>query len=374
VKVNRGSFVWFVLLLSLPLLAQSPYSWSVKASKDRVYMHEAVHLSYECRFSGEADQYAIEFKPFKEGADYRIEVLKEEGRYDGDKWISRFEYVLFPKREGALELSLDATMFKTNKESIENAIIGRDNVEDDYFVSGTSVKLPSVSVEVLPQPQPYAGMFTLRVQPSKPRVEAYEPVQVRVTLEGNGNIEVMEPFELDIEGTTRFSEAPLYDFRLTPRGFEGALIQHLAFSAEENFTIPSLEFTYFDLQSRTTKVLKTASYPIEVVQVHTPESLLDAQVHESAPLFKWEWTYLNYLMTFLLGMAVGGYLFRRRHRKKELLRHHSLVELIENARDKKALLLLLASSGMPCFDKMIAQAEQRQSSLGTLKKEALAEL
>jgi len=306
---NRGSaWVWLLWLLPLFLEAQTRYAWSVTQSKTSAAAFEAVAVEYTCRFDTEGYEYIIAFNPPKETDDYRL-VLESAGEQIVDeKRINTYRYILFPKRAGELKLAFSASMEHTTKASIENTTIGRDNVEKiDY--TAVSAALPAVSVAVSPHGARYAGHLELRLDTDKKTVEAYTPVQVRVSLEGYGNIDGLKPFTLDIPGAKVFTDGEQKQLTLGDNGFEGSITQQFAVVSDHDFTIPALQLVYYDTVRKTEQTLAAGPIAVAVTSAPAPAAGQPSEkTVEGTEAAGGGWSWLHLVVALVAGIVIGRFL------------------------------------------------------------------
>jgi hypothetical protein len=260
-RQNLGSLLVAVLLfLASTVYANEPYTWSLKANKSSVYVNEAIAIEYTCDFQDQAYLHVIELNIAGENEEYRllsqgvVETIQDGKRRD------TFRYVLFPKKAGQKEFSFKVLMRKTTKDSIENSVIGRDNVED-YAFNDQEVLLPLLNLEVLGHQEKMTGHFSMDVTLDKSEVKAYEPVHLDLKVSGEG------------------------DYR--------------------DFTIKPIELRYFDTIKKERIVLRSEIFEVNVKEAYTKEELLD-DVEERGETW-WSWSYLNYLFIFVLGLILGRY-------------------------------------------------------------------
>lgn len=358
-----------VLILSfISSLHAEPYVWRVESSASEVFEHEALHLTYQCIFDDEAMPFAIDLHPSLQTNNYRLERLSEMESVSEGRRVNRYEWVLFPKRSGDVNVTMTAIMRQTTQGSIENAIIGRDNVQD-YQFSDTNISLPPVSVHVKPHKADLFGSYRLQLDVKKESVEAFEAIPVTVRLEGIGNTNRLDPFEIDIEGVHTFTDTPKQAFTLTPRGFKGSLSQRFALSSDQNFTIKPMQFTYFDQDGAGIKTLTTPQKNIVVRQAFSVDTLLDetdADIAERDVDLVW----LDWLMVFISGAVTGWFL--RRHIQafwpKKI--DASWQKRLEKSKKVSELMVILAMDKRRRFDALIKRAEKEKWALKRLKQEA----
>ncbi|MHC3994259.1 hypothetical protein ACXWTF_05475 [Thiomicrolovo sp. ZZH C-3] len=301
---------WLWILLLLPLLsraAETTYSWSAVATKTRVAQHEAFAVEYTCRFDSQAYAYIIAFDPAKETEGYRIEPQNSDEQIVEGRRVNRYRFTVFPKQAGPLTLAFTATMEHTTKASIENAVIGRDNVEKlDY--TARRVALPVVTVEVAPQETPYAGHLQLSLDVDRETVDAFTPVQVAVKLEGHGNLDVLTPFAIEVPDTRQFTDGEQKTLRLGDNGYAGSIRQQFAIVSDHDFTVPALQLSYYDTEQKRTVTLSTQPH---TVTVRAAAASAANGENEAAPAdvpVPWSASWLHLLLALLAGIVIGRFL------------------------------------------------------------------
>lgn len=368
-KQNPGKLFLWLLLSMTTLFAQEPYEWSVTASKHNVVVNEAVMLHYTCRFNDDGSLYTIEFKPPETTDSYRLYILSENERIRGGIRINEYLFLFFPMRAGSQHIDFTATMRHTTKASIENTVIGRDNVEDIDF-SDKQVTLPPVELQVAPAAVGMVGRFTLDMQLSKKEVNAFEPIHLTLTVEGEGNFDQFVPFVIeDIPGVRIFTETPQKRYELSEHGFRGKWVQKLALVAEKGFRLDKFELAYFDIDDRKVKRLRSDAETIVVTKSAQREELLDSDEEEGAS-WEWSWAYFNYLLTFLTGWIAGRWL---RKKPLEKIRDESLIGRIKRSDSAKALAMTLVLSADERFAPLITKLEKTPdaANLVQAKRDAL---
>lgn len=355
-KRNRGrGLVWLAWLLPLWLQAQAPYAWSVVQSKTSAALHEAVVVEYTCRFDGEAYEYIIVFNPPPETEAYRLVVQGTREQIVGGKRVNTYRYVVFPKQAGMLTLAFDASMERTTKASIENTVMGRDNVQKiDY--TAQKAALPPVTVAVAPQETPYAGQMRLRVDVDKTEADPYVPVQVRIRLEGHGNLDVFKPFALEIPGARVFTDGPERKLQLDDNGYEGTIDQQFAVVSDRNFTVPALRLRYFDTGLGAVKMLESGEKHVTIRPAASGEqsSVPPVQTHTDAGSQTGHW--LQLLLALAAGIAIGRFLLPVSAAESGKL---PLSERLSRCRDPEKFAAYLAMLDAEKYRGIIDEIERR---------------
>ena len=368
-RQNRGRLLALALLfMSTVLIAAEPYTWSLKMSKNSVYVNEAVEIEYTCSFQDQAYLHVIEFTPEQENEAYRLLPLGVIEKTTDGRRSDTYRYVLFPKKSGQRSFAFHALMRKTTQASIENSVIGRDNVEDYSFVD-TKVALPTVVLDISAHQENLTGHFSLNVTLDKNEVKAYEPVHLDTHIQGEGNFDEMQDIVLLIDGVKVFSEVGEKHYKLTENGFQGEWEQKFSLVGAKDFTIKPIVLSYFDIVKKERVLLRSESFDIKVQEAYLKEELLDEVDDESSSW--WSWSYLNYVFTLILGVVLGRYSLHFKAIKKS---PEGFVEEIEACNSVNRVLTKLVINGDTRFSSLIQKYDLlgSKASLKELKREIVS--
>ena len=128
-----------------------------------------------------------------------------------------------------------------------------------------------ISVDPLPQrPADFSGgvgKFNISATIDKKEVKAGEPINIRVVVGGIGNLKLLKQPIIEFPKDFDQYDAKITDkTRLTANGLEGNMIyDFLAVPRNQGqYTIPAIEFTYYDTSSSRYKTIKTQPFTIKV--------------------------------------------------------------------------------------------------------------
>ena len=194
------------------------------------------------------------------GQNYRTVVLKQT--------------LLFPQRSGKLTLrsgTFDVVARIANQARAQS-------IFDDFFSSYSEVNktlsTPQVDINVKPLPSGKPASFTGTVGDLKMTsainskvVKANESVTLTIEFSGSGNLKLIKTPEVKFP-----ADFDLYDpkiennLKTTASSVTGKqTIEYLAIPRHAgDFTIPAVEYSYFDLKSNSYKTLSTPEYSIHV--------------------------------------------------------------------------------------------------------------
>ncbi|TGX83495.1 tetratricopeptide repeat protein [Palleniella muris] len=184
------------------------------------------------------------------------------------------QYVMYPQMTGKLEIP--SITFKgivvqenTNVDPFEAFFNGGSG----YIEVKRNIVAPSVNVNVLPLPTRPAGFsggvgtFSISGSLNKKTVTANDPVTLRVVISGNGNLKLIkQPVVQFPKDFDKYSPKSSDKTKLTGNGLEGSMIYDYLFvpRRQGEYTIPAVEFTYYDIEANSYKTIKTQPQTISV--------------------------------------------------------------------------------------------------------------
>lgn len=251
------------------------------ASKTTVYEQEAILLTYKVYTVVNLRQLRGDMPDLKGFHTQEVDLPQQKkftlehykGRnYNTTVWS---QYVLFPQQTGKLEVP--SITF--------DGVVAQQTVSDDpfdaFFNGGGYVEVkkkittPKVVINVQPLPAKPAGFsgavgeFKLASSINATDVKTNDAVTIKLTLSGTGNMKLIGTPEMKFPQDFEIYDPKVTDdYKLTSNGLTGTkTFEYLAIPRHAgNFTIPAVEFTYFDLKSNSYKTLKTEAYNLKVAK------------------------------------------------------------------------------------------------------------
>lgn len=250
-------------------------------SKTKVYEQEAVLVTYKLYTRYDISGIgAVKFPEFK--GFYVQDVELDPNRqlslehYNGRNYNTFIlkQSLLFPQHSGDLTLEagkVDVTLRVRSNRRVNNIF---DSFFDTYNDVEKSLAIPSASIEVMPLPDGApasfngaVGTFTMSSDISSTELNANDAVTLKVKISGTGNMRLLKnpeiTFPLDFDVYDPKVETSV---KTTLNGLQGSRsIEYLAIPRfGGDFDIPSSEFSYFDLSTKSYKTLKTPAYKLKV--------------------------------------------------------------------------------------------------------------
>ena len=259
-------------------------------SKTKVHEQEALLLSYKLYFAGvEGAQMTPntrlpEFKGFLKQELEMENIQTELEHYNGRNYQTAVVYrtLLFPQRSG--DIVIDPAQFELQLR-VQNRAQVR-SIFDDFFGSYVTVNkaltAPGVTIHVeeLPAGKPVGfsggvGQFNISSTISDTDLPANEAVTLTLTIQGAGNMKLLKTPAVDWpEGFEVYDPTVTNNFRNSTAGVSGTkTIKYLAIPrAGGTYTIPAVQFSYYDTQSDTYKTLSTPEYTLNIARSATEDA------------------------------------------------------------------------------------------------------
>ncbi len=360
-RKNLGRFLIIFLLSWHVGLVASTYEWSAYSSKKEAFVNEAIYLRYVCKFSDRGELYNIDFNPVTDNEQYSVELLSQTANILDGKRVDSYEYIAFVKKPMLMKFDFNVSMKKTTQDSIENTVLGRDNVENEEFLTKT-IKQKSLSVKIKETKTTLSGNFKIDIKSDKPSVKAYEPYHMAVTIKGNGNFKALKPIEFKIDGVKVFAGKAKEMIKLTKDGYVGSWRQKFAFVGDRDFKIPAVKIEHFDIKSQTLKSLSIESMNVKVAKGFKKEELLDDISSER----EFDFGFIYYILAFVAGFLVAKVDYKT---KKTDAKDEIFIQKIKDSKSLNELGMILALSDDKRFKELILEMENKRTiSLDEAKK------
>jgi len=252
------------------------------ASKTSVYEQEAILLTYKIYTQVNLTELRGDIPDLKGFHTQEVELPNQKTftleHYNGRNYNTTIwrQLVLFPQQTGKIEIP-SVTFEGTVSQRIASA-----DPFDAFFNGGNYVNITKnlvtpkliIDVKELPAGKPAnfsggVGEFTLSSSINTQDLKTNDAVTIKLVISGTGNMKLINTPEVGFP-----QDFEIYDpkvdnkFNLTRNGLAGSkVIEYLAIPRHAGtYTIPPIEFSYFDLKSQSYKTLKTDAYTLNVAK------------------------------------------------------------------------------------------------------------
>lgn len=253
-------------------------------SKTRVHEQECILLSYKVYWAG-VDLVQLtnnvklpEFKGFMKQDLEQSEIQTQMEHYNGRNYQTAVIYqtLLYPQKAGDIKIdpaSFEVVLRVQNRAQVRS-------IFDDFFATYTNVtktlNVPATTIHVdaLPSGKPAGfsggvGSFTLESNITEQDISTNDAVTLTLSIKGNGNMKLLKNPAIDWpEGFEVYDPKVTNNFKTTTSGMSGTkTIEYLAIArAAGDYTIPAVEYSYYDTKTESYQTLTTPEYTIHVAR------------------------------------------------------------------------------------------------------------
>lgn len=253
------------------------------ASKTNVYEQEAILLTYKVYTVLNLTSLSGKMPDLKGFHTQEVELPRNKTfsleHYNGRnyKTVVWSQYILFPQQSGELEIP------SITYEGIVAQQVHTDDPFEAFFNGGSNyvevrknITTPKLVVHVSPlpagKPEGFSGgvgEFSVNSSISTKELKTNDAVTIKLVISGTGNMKLISAPEVDFPKDFEVYDPKIDNkFTLTKNGLSGnKVIEYLAIPRHAGtYKIPPIEFSYFDLQTKSYKTLKTEAYELDVAK------------------------------------------------------------------------------------------------------------
>lgn len=253
-------------------------------NKKKVYEQEAILLTYKIYTTVNLTNVSGKMPDLKGFHTQEVEMPKGNREFELEHYKGRnyrtivwSQYVLFPQQSGQLEIP-SITFEGTIAQRVQNY-----DPFEAFFNGGSSyvnvqkaIHTPKLTIDVSPLPSGkpasyYGGVGDFKISStiSTTELKENEAVTLKLVISGTGNMKLIKTPEVKFPADFEIYDPKVDNkFTLKTSGLSGnKVIEYLAIPRHGgNYTIPPVEFSYFDVKSGGYKTLATPEYVLNVAK------------------------------------------------------------------------------------------------------------
>lgn len=251
-------------------------------SKDRIYEQEGFMVTFKLYTTlNVVDFGRIEFPEFEgflvEELDVPSNQQLQMEHYEGRNYYTAVlrKTLLFPQRAGKMTIPSGKLemVFSVPSGKKVSSFFGMQEVNVD--VKKPMITNPvTINVNALPSGKPSSfkgavGSFTFTPSISTQKITANEPITITLKISGTGNQKLIQNPEVEFPSNFELYDPTIEnELTATSNGLNGTrTIEYLVIPRYEgDYSIPPIEFSYFDINSRSYKTLKSPPYSVTVLK------------------------------------------------------------------------------------------------------------
>ncbi|UCM99361.1 BatD family protein [Sulfurimonas sp. SWIR-19] len=194
--------------------------------------------------SKNVEDYTVETPRFN---DFALQEISDK-EYENNKgeWVEELSYEIIAQKSGPFVLNpiKAAIELSTPKYAKRN-------------IYSNALRL---EVKKIPNNLTVMGSYELNASVNVKHVQKNQPVQLTLSLQGEGNINNFDDINISIEGATVYEKRT----KKLHRGEEEIYQKSFEIVSDKNFTIPSVSLEYFDIKEQRVKEITTQAFAIHV--------------------------------------------------------------------------------------------------------------
>lgn len=203
-----------------------------------------------------------------------IRQLKiETGEYQGEpyRFVVLRKTILYPQKTGELEIEPLTLSVSVDVPSDRRDIFGgRLYTTVDKTVAAGKRTINAKPLPDAGKPDNFTGAvgkFDFKVIPGNTKLAATESMTAKVQITGNGNLKLFELPQLEVPASLeKYEPERTENVRTDLNGTQGSITDTYTIvpTRQGEFTIPALNFSYFDISSRTYKTISSQDINLQV--------------------------------------------------------------------------------------------------------------
>lgn len=274
----------------------------VKLSKSKAYVGESIFASIIFKYKAGIPLINLDLEDFAP-KHFVTKALNPKGAVEKNGFkIVRQDFLIFPQLAGK---------YKIDKQLINVAMREpKTNMTIWQKIFSNENKL-----EIIPLPLniDIQGDYSISASIDKNNINSNEPVNLTIEIKGQGNIDDISEFKLDLADEVSYSTKPEIKNFIKDGKYGGTFIQKLSIIADNNFIIKPIIFKYFDINTKEIKTIKTKKFNIKVkknkkttpsIQTGSKNQIVKTIQLPAKIVYKTEDGYIKYLFLFF-GFIMG---------------------------------------------------------------------
>ena len=329
----------------------------MKVDKKELFVGQSAKLTvlFKQKFRAKADKLNLHEPKLENFWIKKIDGQRKSN--DSQYIVQEFDYIIFPQKAGEFNIpALEA--------DIGRVVHSRGGLFNDPFFSQISSQIEwskiysnnlKIRVKPLPNNLEVYGSFNIKTTVDKMQVYANKPVNLTITIDGNGNIDDIKKFDLNLAEGVVYADEPKIVSNLKDGIYGGTFTQKIVIIADKDFTIPKMTLNYFDKDLN--KEVTISSNPIDIKVEGAKEQVVQPKVEQAKSnktltntkqsikervVVKSDDAYIKYIFA-LIGLIIGSvstYFFLKTKQNREK-KDNEIVKEIKNAKDDKTLFEIL---------------------------------
>lgn len=254
----------------------------VSANKKRVFEQEPILLTYKVYTLVSLTQLEGKMPDLKGFHTQEVDLPQQKSfkveTVNGRPYrtVTWSQYVMFPQLTGKLQIpsiTFNGIVVQQNRNI--DPFEAFFNGGSGYIEVKKQIQAPGIEIQVDPLPTRPAnfsggvGRFSVTAQLDKKQVKANDPVKLRITVSGTGNLKLIKQPEVAFPKDFDKYDAKITDnTKITANGLTGSMVYDiLAVPRHQGkYEIPPVEFVFFNTTTHKYETIKTDGFTLDVAK------------------------------------------------------------------------------------------------------------
>ena len=259
------------------------------------------------------------------------QIGKEKDFYEGVYQVAQINYLLIPKKSGKINFKVKLKLgFSTQMVDAFGFIANRMKYK-------TIQKIVNIDVKKI-----YDGIigdYKIDLNVDKMKVEANKPVNVKLTIKGEGDLSNLGNIKINIPNVTIYDNKAKIESKIINNKIYSNYQKDFVIIADENYTIPPLSFSFYNIKTDKNQTIMTKPIKIEVKSSKKMFLSNDKILHKVVTKTEYQTNYLYIILAFVIGGIVGFLISKIKFKKFELPKnlYQKLLPYADNPQIKEIL-------------------------------------
>lgn len=236
-----------------------PLVLEMKTDKSSYYVGEPIVVSLYFKYKEYISIIDAELEPFEPSGFWKKEIPSPKPTQNGEYVQYQVNSLLFANKSGKI--------------TIPNHFISVAKRDSRNYIHWEKVFSNKLELDIKPLPNNInnVGDFEISATVDKKETNANEPINLTITLKGDGNFDDIKEFNLNLPNQVLYSSKPEIQTTVAKKKLLGEFTQKISIISDKDYTIPAISFSYFDLDTKKVKTIETEPIEIKVTQVQKKE-------------------------------------------------------------------------------------------------------
>jgi len=246
-----------IVVLKPTFNKKNPFSVQISTEKMEYFLGETIKL--KVKYKEKLPQDVVDRRYTEPSGDnlWLKGKSKVKESQNGTDYFIEITYFFTPQKIGKIEINSAKMKIGTRAKRRDSWGMFFESTKWHDIISNR------INLTVMNSPSKFVGDFDISATIDKNKIYSGEAVNLFLTISGDGNLEDLESFGIDLPNGVIYDEKPTLENSLSSKNYSGVFTQKFAIILENNVTIPSFSIQYFD--PNLNKILTKKTKPLNII-------------------------------------------------------------------------------------------------------------